>query len=85
MIPFDKLSAFKASGIRLGTPAVTTRGMREEEMKEIAVLIDDAITGRDDESKLREVREKVGALTKRFPLYPDLLQTCSCAHEVSVL
>jgi glycine hydroxymethyltransferase len=72
MIPFDKQSPFKGSGVRLGTPAVTTRGMKEPEMKEIAVLIDEAITGRESEAKLDEVRRRVEKLTARFPLYPDL-------------
>jgi len=74
MIPFDKESPFKGSGIRLGTPAVTTRGMKEEEMRQIAVLIDDAIINRNNEAALEVVRKKVGELTSKFPLYPDLLE-----------
>lgn len=73
-IPFDKLSPFKGSGVRLGTPAVTTRGMKEEQMKIIAGLIDDAIVNREDSAKLDEIRDKVDALTKEFPLYPNLEQ-----------
>ncbi|HTL47444.1 MAG TPA: serine hydroxymethyltransferase [Verrucomicrobiae bacterium] len=72
MIPFDKQSPFKGSGVRLGTPAVTTRGMKEPEMKEIAGLIDEAITGRESEAKLADIRTRVEKLTARFPLYPDL-------------
>jgi len=72
MIPFDQLSPFKGSGIRLGTPAVTTRGMREAEMDEIAGLIDGAIEAREDAKKLEEIRAQVEALTGRFPLYADL-------------
>jgi glycine hydroxymethyltransferase len=68
-IPFDPLPPNKASGIRLGTPAVTTRGMREPEMVEIAALIDETIMGRDDEEKLAQIRARVTALTDRFPLY----------------
>src|SRR5450759_3249205 len=68
-IPFDPLPPNKASGMRLGTPAVTTRGMREPEMVEIAALIDETIMGRDDEEKLAQIRARVTALTDRFPLY----------------
>ena len=73
MIPFDKGSAFKPSGIRLGTPAVTTRGMKEPEMKLMAELIDRTLSAPSDESSLSQVRTKVEALTKKFPLYPELL------------
>ena len=71
-IPFDPLPPAKASGIRLGTPAVTTRGMREAEMTLIAGLIDEAIVGRADAGVLDAVGKKVGALAERFPLYPEL-------------
>ncbi len=74
MIPFDKESPFKASGVRLGTPAVTTRGMGEKEMDEIASLIDETLQAPMDESHLEKVRQKVLALTKRFPLYPELMK-----------
>ena len=73
MIPFDKGSAFKPSGIRLGTPAVTTRGMKEGEMKQIASLIDRALSAQGDEAKLALVRKEVEALTMKFPLYEELL------------
>jgi glycine hydroxymethyltransferase len=68
-IPFDPLPPNKASGIRLGTPATTSRGMREPEMVEIAALIDETIVARDDEGKLAQIRARVTALTDRFPLY----------------
>jgi len=55
-------------GIRIGTPAVTTRGMKEEEMLEIADLINDALNRRDDAAALEEIRGKVRELTRRFPL-----------------
>ena len=67
-IPFDTYPIFKPGGIRVGTPAVTTRGMKEEEMLEIADLIDEALSNRNDESTLARVREKVHELTRRFPL-----------------
>ncbi len=73
-IPFDPLPPGKASGIRLGTPAVTTRGMKENEMRLIAELIDEALTRRSDAQALQAVAKRVGELTDRFPLYPELLE-----------
>ena len=67
-IPFDTSSPFKPSGIRVGTPAVTTRGMKEEDMLEISDLIAEALQNRTDESALNQVREKVREMTRRFPL-----------------
>jgi len=67
-IPFDTSSPFKPGGIRVGTPAVTTRGMKEEEMLEISDLVAEALTNRTDEAALNRVREKVRELTRRFPL-----------------
>jgi glycine hydroxymethyltransferase len=67
-IPFDTYPIFKPGGIRVGTPAVTTRGMKEEEMLEIADLIAEALQNRTDEAALNRVREKVRELTRRFPL-----------------
>lgn len=67
-IPFDTYPIFKPGGIRIGTPAVTTRGMKEEEMLEIADLLAEALNNRNDESALTRVREKVRELTRRFPL-----------------
>jgi glycine hydroxymethyltransferase len=71
-IPFDPLPPGKASGIRLGTPALTTRGMKEREMEEVAALIDEALTHRTDPAALAAVARKVGTLAERFPLYPEL-------------
>ena len=67
-IPFDTVSVFKAGGIRVGTPAVTTRGMKEEEMMEIADLIHEALQGRGNADALKKVRESVVALTRQYPL-----------------
>jgi glycine hydroxymethyltransferase len=67
-IPFDTLPVFKPGGIRVGTPAVTTRGMKEEEMLEIADLLAEALEKRTDADALNHVREKVRDLTRRFPL-----------------
>ena len=67
-IPFDTRSPFVTSGIRIGTPAVTTRGMKEEEMREIAGLIDMALSGNYEANKA-EIISRVNELTRRFPLY----------------
>jgi glycine hydroxymethyltransferase len=64
-IPFDPESPFVTSGIRLGTPAVTTRGMKEDEMVILADLINDTIEGKVDQ---KEIYKKVLELCKRFPL-----------------
>ena len=67
-IPFDTYPIFKPGGIRIGTPAVTTRGMKEEEMLEIADLIAEALSNRSDADALERVRRRVLDLTRRFPL-----------------
>ncbi|HEV8618608.1 MAG TPA: serine hydroxymethyltransferase [Candidatus Udaeobacter sp.] len=67
-IPFDTYPIFKPGGIRVGTPAVTTRGMKEEEMLEIADLIAEALGNRTDADALERVHRKVLDLTRRFPL-----------------
>ena len=72
MIPDDPRSPMDPSGIRLGTPAITTRGMKEKEMKIIANWINEAITNWQDENKLIEIKQRVIDLTKNFPLYPTL-------------
>lgn len=69
LIPFDPAPPMTASGIRIGTPAVTTRGMKETDMQEIARLIDEAIVHRTDEKALNKVREGVGKLAKAYPIY----------------
>lgn len=68
-IPFDTRSAQVTSGIRIGTPAVTTRGMKEAEMRTIALLISDVLKHAKDEPRLLAVREEVRTLCQRFPLY----------------
>jgi glycine hydroxymethyltransferase len=67
-IPFDTYPIFKPGGIRIGTPAVTTRGMKEEEMLDIADLIAEALANRSNADMLGKVRQKVLDLTRRFPL-----------------
>jgi glycine hydroxymethyltransferase len=68
-IPFDKNPPMKPSGIRIGTPALTTRGMKEAEMKTIAGWIASALENRNDAAKLAEIRGQVGELAEQFPLY----------------
>ncbi|MGE4357209.1 MAG: serine hydroxymethyltransferase [Candidatus Omnitrophota bacterium] len=69
LIPFDKLAPAVTSGIRLGSPAVTTRGMKEIHMRKIASFIDEVIKFSGDEGVVKQVRTKVKDLLKKFPLY----------------
>jgi glycine hydroxymethyltransferase len=68
-IPFDQNPPLNPSGIRLGSPAVTTRGFREGEMREVGALIAEVLLHVGDEKAAATVRQKVEALTARFPLY----------------
>lgn len=68
-IPFDQEKPFVTSGIRLGTPAATTRGFDESAFEEVAKIISLAIKHTDDEAKLNEAKERVHALTSKYPLY----------------
>jgi glycine hydroxymethyltransferase len=70
-IPFDQNPPLVASGIRVGTPAVTTRGMREAEMTLIAEYITRALATPEDDKALETVRQEVEALCRTFPLYPE--------------
>ena len=72
MVPFDEASANRTSGMRIGTPAVTTRGMRESEMKVIGEAIARVIDNYKDTSALKKVKAEVKELANSFPLYPDL-------------
>ncbi len=74
MIPFDPEKAMVTSGIRVGTPAVTTRGMKEKEMDRIAALMDEALARRADPVRLKAIRGEVGKLCARFPLYASRLR-----------
>jgi glycine hydroxymethyltransferase len=68
-VPFETRSPFVTSGIRLGTPAVTSRGMKESDMEIIAALIDTALSNTGNETVLQEVKSKVHSMMKQFPLY----------------
>jgi glycine hydroxymethyltransferase len=67
-IPFDTESIMKTGGIRIGTPAMTTRGLREDDMMQVADFIDGALKKRHDEAALAALRKEVLAFTSRFPL-----------------
>ncbi len=73
-VPFDTRSPFVASGIRIGTPAVTTRGMKEDDMKAIADFIKRVYDNHKDEEMLAEIKKEVKEFTSKFPLYPELLK-----------
>jgi glycine hydroxymethyltransferase len=70
-IPFDQNPPMVASGIRVGTPAVTSRGMREPEMDRIGEFIARVLASPDDEAALGRVKAEVEALCRKFPLYPE--------------
>jgi glycine hydroxymethyltransferase len=71
-VPFDDKSPLITSGIRIGTPALTTRGMKEQEMETIAEFIERALVDRNKEETLRRISDDVKNLCARFPLYPEL-------------
>jgi glycine hydroxymethyltransferase len=71
-IPFDPTSPFVTSGIRIGTPAVTTRGMKEKEMVQIAEMIGSVLKDINNQAVIDRVKEEVKELCQRFPLYPEL-------------
>ena len=70
-IPFEPLSPFVTSGIRLGTPALTTRGLKEDDIREVADIIADVIENREDGAVIETAKAKVQAICKKFPLYEE--------------
>ena len=70
-IPFEPLSPFVTSGIRLGTPALTTRGLKEDDIREVADIIADVIENREDSAVIETAKAKVQAICKKFPLYEE--------------
>ena len=71
-VPFDDKSPFVTSGIRVGVPAVTTRGMKEEHMETVVTMIDKVLMNIDDEAVMASVKEEVKIFMQQFPLYPEL-------------
>ena len=72
-VPFDDKSPFVTSGIRIGTPAVTTRGMKEEHMEPIVEMIDRVLSDIENEKQIKEVKDQVRQYMRQFPLYPELV------------
>jgi glycine hydroxymethyltransferase len=72
MVPFDDKSAFVTSGIRIGTPAITTRGLKEEHMQFVVNAVDNVLMNADDENLIGSVRKQVNEFMEQFPLYPEL-------------
>ena len=72
MVPFDDKSAFVTSGIRVGVPAITTRGMLENHMEFVVELIDRSLVNADNEHELESIAKEVNEFMKQFPLYPEL-------------
>ena len=73
-IPFDTNKPFVASGIRLGTPALTTRGMKQEDMRQIGEVIASVIREPESDDVKSKAREKVAEITAKFPMYPMRLK-----------
>ncbi len=71
-IPFDPEKPFVTSGLRIGTPAITTRGMKEADMVQVAAFIDNALTHHEDDAYLASLAEKVKKFLEKFPLYEEL-------------
>ena len=69
MVPFDSRSAFQTSGIRLGTPAITTRGAKEELMVEIAEMIETVLSNVDQQDVIDSVRQRVNTTMEKYPLF----------------
>jgi glycine hydroxymethyltransferase len=71
-VPFDDKSPFVTSGIRIGVPAVTTRGMREKDMETVVELVDQVLMNVDDEKTIKSVSDNVRSWMQEFPLYGEL-------------
>jgi glycine hydroxymethyltransferase len=71
-VPFDDKSPFVTSGIRVGVPAITTRGMKENDMQKVADLVDEILMNTDNEKMIGDIKKEVAVLMAKFPLYPDL-------------
>ena len=73
MVPFDDKSPFVTSGMRIGTPAITTRGIMEEGCGQIVEWIDYILSDHENEQKIKQVRSDVNDFMKQFPLYPEII------------
>ena len=71
-MPFDDKSPFVTSGIRVGVPAITTRGMKEKDMETVVSMIDKVLMNADDEKTISDTKEEVKSFMQQFPLYPEL-------------
>jgi glycine hydroxymethyltransferase len=71
-VPFDDKSPFVTSGIRVGVPAITTRGMKEDAMETVVAMVDTVLMDPDDEKTISATRQEVKNIMKNFPLYPEL-------------
>ena len=69
MVPFDSRSPFQTSGVRFGTPALTTRGLKEDLMQEIVEMIDSVLSNIDDDKNIEAVKQKVNATMSQYPLF----------------
>jgi glycine hydroxymethyltransferase len=69
MVPFDDKSPFVTSGIRVGTPAITSRGLKERQIPKIVELIDTVLANHEDEKKLAAVKKQVNAMMKKYKLF----------------
>lgn len=74
MVPYDDKSPMVTSGIRIGTPAITTRGLQQKDMETIAGLIDDALMNRQDSATVSTIRKKVNQMMEAYPLFADAVQ-----------
>jgi glycine hydroxymethyltransferase len=71
-VPFDDKSPFVTSGIRVGVPAITTRGMKENDMETVVAMIDKVLMNIDDEKTITDIKTEVKTFMQQFPLYPEL-------------
>jgi glycine hydroxymethyltransferase len=71
-VPFDDKSPFVTSGIRIGVPAITTRGMKEKDMETVVAMLDKVLMNTDDEKKIIDTKAEVKTFMQQFPLYPEL-------------
>ena len=69
MVPFDKESPFTTSGMRIGSAAITTRGMKEKEMKKVVFYIDEVLKNRNNEKKIREIKKEINKWMINYPLF----------------